>query len=268
MENSLQIKNLYGVCCYEKDNVAYLRLEDVARGLGFTQTQNKKGVEYTSIRWETVNRYLKEAGFPTKMGKDDYIPENVFYRLAMKAKNETAEKFQALVADEIIPSVRKHGVYATNDFVEQALNDPDFAISMLQQLKRERQEKALLEQKVESQNKQIEIMSPKASYYDAVLNSKGLVPITEIAKDYGMGGKTLNKILHDKKVQYKVNDTWVLYSEYAKKGYTGTKTAMFGSSEGVTYTKESTYWTQKGRLFIYELLKKDGKLPIIEIENQ
>ena len=121
---------------------------------------------------------------------------------------------------------------------------------------------------VESQTKQIEIMAPKASYYDAVLNSKGLVPITEIAKDYGMGGKTLNKILHDKKVQYKVNDTWVLYSEYAKKGYTGTKTAMFGSSEGVTYTKESTYWTQKGRLFIYELLKKDGKLPIIESENQ
>lgn len=121
---------------------------------------------------------------------------------------------------------------------------------------------------VESQTKQIEIMTPKASYYDAVLNSKGLVSITEIAKDYGMGGKTLNKILHDKKVQYKVNDTWVLYSEYAKKGYTGTKTAMFGSSEGVTYTKESTYWTQKGRLFIYELLKKDGKLPIIEAENQ
>jgi BRO domain protein len=101
-----------GVLCYERDGTAYLRLEDVARGLGFTQTQNKNGVEYTSIRWETINRYLEEIGFPNKLGKDSYIPENIFYRLAMKAKNETAEKFQALVADEIIPSIRKTGSYS------------------------------------------------------------------------------------------------------------------------------------------------------------
>lgn len=100
-----------GVSCYEQDGMAYLKLEDVARGLGFTQTQNKNGVEYTSIRWETINRYLEEIGFPNKLGKDSYIPENIFYRLAMKAKNETAEKFQALVADEIIPSIRKTGSY-------------------------------------------------------------------------------------------------------------------------------------------------------------
>lgn len=101
-----------GVSCYEQDGTAYLNLEDVARGLGFTQTQNKCGVQYTSIRWETINRYLEEIGFPNKLGKDDFIPENVFYRLAMKAKNETAEKFQALVADEIIPSIRKTGSYS------------------------------------------------------------------------------------------------------------------------------------------------------------
>lgn len=100
-----------GVSCYEQDGTAYLKLEDVARGLGFTQTQNKNGTEYTSIRWETINRYLEEIGFPNKLGKDSYIPENIFYRLAMKAKNETAEKFQALVADEIIPSIRKTGSY-------------------------------------------------------------------------------------------------------------------------------------------------------------
>ena len=100
-----------GVSCYEQDGTAYLKLEDVARGLGFTQTQNKGGIEYTSIRWETVKRYLEDFGFPNKLGKDDYIPENIFYRLAMKAKNETAEKFQALVADEIIPSIRKTGSY-------------------------------------------------------------------------------------------------------------------------------------------------------------
>lgn len=100
-----------GVSCYEQDGTAYLRLEDVTRGLGFTQTQNKNGVEYTSVRWERVEQYLAEFGFPHKWGKDSFIPENIFYRLAMKAKNETAEKFQALVADEIIPSIRKTGGY-------------------------------------------------------------------------------------------------------------------------------------------------------------
>lgn len=101
-----------GVSCYEQDGTAYLRLEDVARGLGFTQTQNKNGVEYTSVRWERVEQYLAEFGFPHKWGKDSFIPENIFYRLAMKANNPVAEKFQALVADKIIPSVRKNGFYA------------------------------------------------------------------------------------------------------------------------------------------------------------
>lgn len=96
-----------GVSCYEQDGTAYLRLDDVARGLGFTQTKN--GIEY--IRWETIDKYLRDLGFSQQVGKDSYIPENVFYRLAMKAKNETAEKFQALVADEIIPSIRKTGSY-------------------------------------------------------------------------------------------------------------------------------------------------------------
>lgn len=96
-----------GVSCYEQDGTAYLRLDDVARGLGFTQTKN--GIEY--IRWETIDKYLRDLGFSQLVGKDSYIPENIFYRLAMKAKNETAEKFQALVADEIIPSIRKTGSY-------------------------------------------------------------------------------------------------------------------------------------------------------------
>ena len=96
-----------GVSCYEQDGTAYLRLEDVARGLGFTRTA-ASGNEV--IRWERVDGYLREIGVPT-CGHGDFIPENVFYRLAMKAKNETAEKFQALVADEIIPAIRKTGSY-------------------------------------------------------------------------------------------------------------------------------------------------------------
>lgn len=105
-----------GVRGYEEDGVAYLHIEDSARGLGFEKTENKNGVEYNSIRWAIVEGYLQDFGFrqeAVENGKphDYYIPENIFYRLCMKAKNEVAEAFQAKVADEIIPSIRKTGSY-------------------------------------------------------------------------------------------------------------------------------------------------------------
>lgn len=114
--NNLSVISISGIDCYERDGTAYLKLDTVARGLGFTQ--EKGGVEY--VRWETVDRYLREIGFPSKLGKEnfpkngerpEFIPENIFYRLAMKAKNEAAEAFQAKIADEVIPAIRKTGVY-------------------------------------------------------------------------------------------------------------------------------------------------------------
>lgn len=107
MTGNIELLNVNGIECYEKDGVVYLKLEAVARGLGFTQEKN--GVEY--VRWDRVENYLADMGFPHTWGKDDFIPENIFYRLAMKANNETAEKFQAKVADEVIPSIRKHGAF-------------------------------------------------------------------------------------------------------------------------------------------------------------
>lgn len=117
MDNIIAVKEsiqlIEGVSCYEKDGVAYIRLEDAARGLGFTQTQTKNGTEYTSIRWERIEQYLEEFGFPHKWGKEDFIPENIFYRLCMKANNETAQRFQAKVCDVILPELRKRGYVAT-----------------------------------------------------------------------------------------------------------------------------------------------------------
>lgn len=130
-----EIITINGVDCYEKDGTAYLKLETVARGLGFTQVKNN--VEY--VKWERVSSYLVELGFSPEVGKDTFIPENIFYRLAMKAKNETAEKFQALVADEIIPSIRKHGSYGI----------PKTTAGQIQLLARGHME---LEQKIDSIN--------------------------------------------------------------------------------------------------------------------
>lgn len=143
--DKLNIENICGVECYERDGTAYLKLETVARGLGFVQMKN--GVEY--VRWETIGKYLEELKFPNKLGKDDFIPENIFYRLAMKAKNATAEMFQAKVADEIIPSIRKHGIYATDRVIDKILKNPDFGIELLTKLKEERAEKDRLQQELD-----------------------------------------------------------------------------------------------------------------------
>lgn len=102
-----EIMNINGIECYEENGTAYLKLETVARGLGFTD--NSKGTEY--VRWSRLDGYLREFNFATCGERPEFIPENIFYRLAMKANNEAAEKFQALVADEIIPSIRKTGGY-------------------------------------------------------------------------------------------------------------------------------------------------------------
>ena len=115
MKNSLVC--ISGVRGYEEDGVAYLHIEDSARGLGFTTTTEKGGVEYTNVRWSRVEECLKDLNFLPQVAENEnphdyYIPENIFYRLCMKAKNEVAEAFQAKVADEIIPSILKTGGYS------------------------------------------------------------------------------------------------------------------------------------------------------------
>lgn len=96
------------------DGSISVNAEDTAVGFGWTQIQTKNGKQYTSIRWETLNGYCEEFGFPNKLGKDDYIPESLFYRLGMKASNERADKFQNWLAIEVIPQLRKTGMYSIN----------------------------------------------------------------------------------------------------------------------------------------------------------
>lgn len=165
MNNNFSPVLISGVSCYEQDGTAYLRLEDVARGLGFTRTA-ASGNEV--IRWERVDGYLRELGVPT-CGHGDFIPENVFYRLAMKAKNETAEKFQALVADEIIPSIRKTGGYIAG---QESMSDSELMAKALLVAKRQ----------IDAKTAQIEEMTPKAVFADAVAASKTSILIGELAK--------------------------------------------------------------------------------------
>ncbi|MBP2660317.1 MAG: phage antirepressor protein [Firmicutes bacterium] len=253
MSNLITINGVRGFI--DENGTAQLNLEDVARGLGFTQTQRSGN---DTVRWDRVREYLKSFGVHAKLystptsGGDEFIPENIFYRLAMKAKNETAEKFQAIVADEILPAIRKTGTYSIL---------PKSYADALRQLAEEVEQKELL-QLENAQSKQIiNELQPKATYYDMILQCKDLLAITTIAKDYGMSGKSLNSLLHELGVQYKMRKTWLLYQKHADKGYTQSKTHVINAER----SEMNTYWTQKGRLFIYSLLKNEkGILPLIE----
>lgn len=110
---------------------------------------------------------------------------------------------------------------------------------------------------------QISELKPKATYYDMVLQNKSLLAISTIAKDYGMSAIKMNKLLHDLGVQYKQGDIWLLYAKHQDMGYTQTSTHVIDADK----SKVSTKWTQKGRLFIYDLLKGQGILPTIEREE-
>mgnify|MGYP004688726883 FL=1 len=117
---------------------------------------------------------------------------------------------------------------------------------------------------VEEQQKVIEELQPKASYYDMILQCKDLIATTVIAKDYGMSAKKFNAILHDLGIQFKQGDVWVLYAKYQGNGYLKTKTHNYPDADGIQHSKEHSYWTQKGRLFLYDLLKQHDVLPLME----
>lgn len=259
MNEILNINNVHGYLDKET-GTAYLNAEDVARGFGFTQEKN--GVEY--VRWETVNGYLHGFGFSQHVGKTDFLPENMVYRLGFKASNEVAQKFQAVLADEVLPAIRKHGAYMTPEKIEEALLNPDTLIRLATELKAEREARKHAELEAASAKQVIGELKPKADYTDRILASKGTVTTTAIAKDYGMSATGFNKLLHDRHVIHKIGKQWFLYAKYQAKGYTHSKTFDFIHSDGKPDCNMQTEWTQKGRLFLYEFLKNHGVLPMIE----
>ena len=192
------------------------------------------------------------------------INESGLYSVILVSRKPEAKKFKRWVTHEVLPSIRRHGLYATDEL----LANPDFLIQALQELKAERAKNVELTTTISIQDQQIAEMKPKASYYDVVLNCKDAVSITTIAKDYGKSGRWFNEYLHNLGVQFRQGKIWLLYQKYAQHGYTTTKTHTYLGNDGTMHSKVHTYWTQKGRLFIYELLKDHGILPLIEQESE
>ena len=167
------------------------------------------------------------------------------------------KRFKRWVTSEVLPSIRRHGMYATDELIA----NPDLAIAAFQALKQERERVKELNQTVSVQQQQIFEMTRKIDYYDIVLNCSDTVSVTRIAKDYGWSVKRLHNYLHEKGVLTKRGKIWLLEPEYVNKGYT--KTKVRSDNEG-KFLEANTRWTPAGRLFIHGLLKSNGILPLIE----
>lgn len=231
------------------DNEPWFVGKDVAEILGYSNPR-KAILDHVDGEDKTDGVTIRDS-----IGREQtpiFINESGLYSLIVLSKLESAKRFKRWITSEVIPSIRKHGgyVYDPEKFINE--NFPSFT--------EETKKNMILD--LYNVNKQltakVEEQKPKVTYCDNILNSPALTPITTIAKDYGMSGKKMNQLLSDLGIQYKRGSSWYLYQQYADKGYTQSKT--YG--EGIVFTNME--WTQKGRMFLYEELKKHDILPVIE----
>lgn len=231
-----------------KNNEPWFVAKDVTDILGYSNSRDavKRHVD-------EEDKGVAKHDTPGGLQQLTSVNESGLYALIFGSKLPKAKKFKRWVTSEVLPTIRKHGIYATADTVTKMLNDPDTAIRLLETIKEEREQRLIAEQRVSE-------LQPKASYYDLILQNKSLLSVTQIAKDYGKSARWLNEKLHELGVQYNQSGTWLLYQNHAENGYTQSTTHPIDESRSKLFTK----WTQKGRLFIYELLKDEGILPMIE----
>lgn len=173
------------------------------------------------------------------------------------AERETRlRNFRRWVTSEVLPSIRKHGAYMTEELLREVTRNQDAAFELFDRLRAEMDKSAALREYAAE-------LAPKARYYDIILQNKGAVQVSVIAKDYGMSAVAFNRLLHDAGIQHKIGKTWLLYQKYSGMGYTMSRTYPVNDYTVAVHT----YWTQKGRLFLYNLLKEYGIIPQMEAQD-
>ena len=225
--------------------------KDIASKLGYTDTFGalKKHVDGDD------KQNCQNDSFETPRGLT-IINESGLYSLILSSKLTSAKKFKRWVTSEVLPSLRKHGAYFTAETLHKTMSDPRELAKLLTTLADEQEKR----RKLEEENA---FLLVKANYYDRILQSKNSVPVTQIAKDYGMTTIAFNKMLHDYGIQYSIRNSWVLYAEYANLGYTQSKTYQIGDDKAIMHT----CWTQAGRIFLYNFLAERGITPMCERED-
>lgn len=242
------------------DNEPWFVGKDVAMALGYTNPQK-------AVRDHVLedDRGMNEMDTPSGKQNLVVINESGLYALIFGSKLETAKRFKHWVTSEVLPSIRKYGGYISG---QETMSDEELlakALVVAQNKISEKQNKIEeLEKEVNVKDQVIGELRPKADYTDKILKNPGLVTITQIAKDYGMSAIEMNRKLHDLGIQFKQSDQWLLYSKYHGMGYTHSETVDITRADGRADIKMNTKWTQKGRLFLYNKLKSDGIIPMIE----
>ena len=222
---------------------------ECAKILGYT---NPKAAIIRHCRWVT-KRDLPHPQSPERTMEMNFIPEGDLYRLIIRSKLSSAERFEKFVFDEVLPTIRKHGAYISEDVLRRMQEDSEYSAELLRSLTAERGRNTTLAGRVAR-------LAPKAHYHDIILQCPDAVQVSIIAKDYGQSAVAFNKLLHKLGVQFRIGKTWLLYNEHQGRGYTVTNTY---TKNGIT-TMIHTCWTQRGRYWLYELLKSHGILPDAE----
>jgi len=200
-----------------------------------------------------------------RQGNTNIVNESGLYTVILRSDKPIARSFRKWITSEVLPSIRKHGAYFTDNVLDQLIDNPETAMKFFTALKEERAKQENLKNKQEALEEYIVELAPKVNYFDLVLQCPDAILPTVIAKDYGYSTVKFNRLLHSLGVQYRRDDnTWFLYQEHADKGYTITKTHILRRGNGEQFAAVWTYFTQRGRFWLYELLKEQGILPLAE----
>lgn len=237
----------------ENDEPLFL-LKDICRILSLGNPRQVK----TRLEKGVISNYPLQTTGGTQ--RATFINEDGLYDVILDSRKAEAKQFRKWITSEVIPAIRKHGGYLTPEKTEEALLNPDTIIKLATNLKEEQAKRKQVEQELLD-------MQPKALYYESILKNPGLVTVTQIAKDYGMSAIQMNKLLHHHGIQYRKSGQWLLYRKYDAKGYVHSETIAFTRSDGRPDVSMTTKWTQKGRLFLYQVLKENGIVPMIEQEQ-
>lgn len=262
MNNKVQVfqNEQFGqVRTIEENGKVLFCAKDVAISLGYKDPTNAIKQHCKGV----VKRHLLTDG-----GKQlaNFIPEGDIYRLAAKSELPGADEFESWIFDEVLPTIHKHGAYMTEQTIDRILSDPDTIIKLATNLKEERAKRKALEAENEQQRQTIKDFEPIKQYVDIILESTGTLTTSQIAADYDLSARTLNKILHEEGVQHNVNGQWILYRKHMGMGYTKSKTIPITRSDGSPDTKMHTQWTQKGRMMIHEILTRRGIKAVMDKE--
>jgi prophage antirepressor-like protein len=251
MQNQLQVftnKKLGEIRTIEIDGQPWFVGKDVAAILGYTNYA-KTLKDHVDDEDKLNNKSLSSLG----QRGGWIINESGLYSLILSSKQPNAKAFKRWITSEVLPTIRKHGGYVTDETLERLSEKTEEAQIFFNALREERTNREVLQDYVK-------IISPKVRYHDIILQCEDAIPVSIIAKDYGMSAVAFNRLLHEVRIQYNIGKTWLLYKDYCNCGYTVTRTYPVSDKK----TAIHTYWTQKGRKFIYDILKLYDILPEIE----